>query len=94
MKVSKHAKRRMKERTNYNHKERNKLFKEALKKGIGPGNIKKGDSELKKYLNDKVNCKAKIYKGYVFIYSKHSHQLYTMYECPEHIKKIIEGRYN
>lgn len=85
MKMSEHSKKRMRERTDYNHKERKLLFREALDKGKSPNDIK--DEEIKKYLLSKPKCKTKLYKGYVFIYSKNSKQLYTMYKLPEKLYK-------
>lgn len=84
MKLSKHSKIRMKERTDLNHKERVKLFNEALQRGKSANDISpKENKELRDYLASKSNCKVKLYKGYVFIYSKNSSRLYTMYPLPE-----------
>ena len=58
MKLSNHSKQRMKERTDYNHKDRRTLFRNALD------------------------------KGYIFIYSKNSKRLYTMYKLKD---KYLEG---
>ena len=85
MKISRHANERMKQRTSYNHKERKKLFRNALLYGKNINDIKGG--EFKDYLKSKQNCKIKVYKDYLFIYSKNSHQLYTMYEIPDKFKK-------
>lgn len=83
MKLSLHSKYRMRERTDFNHRERKNLFKEALMKGKSPHDIK--DVKIKAFLMSKPNCKIKLYKGYVFIYSKNSHQLYTMYKLPDEL---------
>ena len=87
MKLSKHSKLRMKERTEFNHNERKRLFRDALNNGLDWGGMK--DCPLKDYLRDisERNCKVKAYKGYVFIYSKNGSQLYTMYKLP---KKFLE----
>ena len=86
MKLSKHSKERMKERTPFNHKERMKLFQKALVNGDSPNDIK--DEKIKNYLKskEKFNSKAKLYKGYIFIHSRRSKQLYTMYELPDKLK--------
>ena len=85
MRFTKHSKQRIKERTGVRYQTRNKLFKEALKKGISPGNT--ADKVLQNYLQNKQhNSKVKLYKGYVFIYSKGG-SLYTMYKAPENIRK-------
>ena len=81
MKISKHAQKRMRERTTLNHAERRKLFNEALHKGLTPNDIQ--DQGFRNYLLFKqARCKIKIYKGYIFIHSKNGGQLYTMYEIP------------
>ena len=83
MKLSQHSKVRMNERTELNPKNYKEFFISALRHGKSAGHLK--DGKLKKYLLNKENtgkCKAKYYKGYIFIYSKNSHRLYTMYELP------------
>lgn len=84
-KVSKHAKRRMLERTDYNHKERRQLFREALEKGKSIADI--SNEEIRRYLKGKerYNSKVKLHKGYVYVYSRNAHRLYTMYRLPEEI---------
>ena len=86
-KVSKHGQMRMKQRTQLNHRERATMLREALNKGQTPQQVE--DELLRGYLLSKVrfNSKVKLYKGYVFIYSRNSHRLYTMYELPEWIKE-------
>lgn len=82
MKVSKHGKKRMRERTDFNHTERKNLFRQALDKGKSKQDIK--TEEIKRYVGSKEKgCKIKLYKDYLFIYSKHRKQLYTMYKLPE-----------
>ena len=88
MKLSNHIKKRMKERTNYNHQERKTLFQKALQYGKSANDIK--DKKLKQYLLSKPNCKVKLYDGYIFIHSKNSKQLYTMYELPDEFKEGIK----
>ena len=87
MKLSKHSKVRMRERTNLNHNERGKLFKLALKNGDSLNDIK--DEKIKSYLAPKqrFNSKIKVYQNYVFVYSKNNHTLYTMYKLPENLIK-------
>ena len=85
MKLSKHSKIRMKERTDYNHQERKTLFQKALQYGKSANDIK--DNKLKNYLMSKPSCKVKLYKDYVFIYSKNSKRLYTMYKLPEEFEE-------
>lgn len=88
IKTSKHSRIRMRERTELNHKERRMLFKRALTLGKSVKEIK--EEKIKRYLSSKqkINSKVKLYQGYVFVYSKNSHQLYTMYKLP---KRFIEG---
>ena len=86
MKLSNHSKQRMRERTDLNHQERRRLFRDALNNGIPVGKIK--NEKLRKYLTAKNKCKVRIYKGYVFIYSKNNKQLYTMYAIPD---RFLEG---
>ncbi len=90
MKISNHAKMRMRERTEFNHQERKRLFRNALDKGKSLQDIE--DDKIKQFVEkiEKRNCKVKLYLGYVFIYSKHSKQLYTMYKLP----KELEGGKN
>ena len=90
MKLSNHSKQRMRERTNFNHKERLSLFKNALKHG---GNWKNSKNEkLVKYLTSKETWKSqvKLYKGYVFVHSRNTKLLYTMYELPDKYKEVYK----
>lgn len=81
MKLSEHSKRRMRERTGANHKERRNLFKKALLVGKNVQDIK--DKEVKRYVKSKQNrCMIKLYQDYLYIYSKNQKQLYTMYKLP------------
>ena len=84
MKLTNHSKVRYKERVGVTHKEQVKLFKEALTKGKSPADIK--DPSLRRFLT-KPGAKAKLYKNYVFVYSKTSKVLYTVYELPERFKE-------
>lgn len=89
MKLSKHSKMRMRQRTNLNHQERKVLFRKALDYGKSQNDIH--DEKLKEFLiktAEKNDTKVKLYKGYVFIYSKNAKQLYTMYRLP---KKYLKG---
>lgn len=88
MKVSKHAKIRMRDRTDLNHRDRASLFRKALDNGKSIQDIE--DKEVKGYLSSKqkVNSRVKLYQGYVFVYSKNKKQLYTMYKLPNLTKDI------
>lgn len=89
MKLSKHSKIRLRERTNFNHSERRQLFRNALQNGESLQQIK--DEKIKRFIVSKSrNCKIKLYRGYLFLYSKNSHQLYTMYKLPN----LEEGKEN
>ena len=82
MKLSQHSKIRMRERTNLNHQERRFLFRNALYKGKNVQDIK--DEEVRRFVRSKQNkCRIKLYKDYLYIYSKNSKQLYTMYKLPD-----------
>ena len=85
MKISNHAKIRMKERMSLKQTERRKMFKLALKKGKYIQQIK--DKRTHDYLATKkrYNSQIKLYNGYVFVYSRNSHQLYTMYKLPDEL---------
>lgn len=88
MKLSKHSKKRIRERTELNHKERRQMFRNALDNGKSLQDIK--DEKIKKYIKDRSNnCKIKLYKGYLFIYSKNNHILYTMYKLPNELEVNI-----
>ena len=90
MKVSNHAKLRIRERTDLNHHERKNLFKSALEKGKSPQDIK--DERIRRYLESKQRkAKVKLYLDYVFVYSKNNKQLYTMYKLPAKVKKDKVG---
>lgn len=82
MKLSKHSKLRMKERVNIKRKQLT-FYRSALRNGISAGETK--DERLKKYLLSKENnhTKAKVYKGYIFLHSKNSKLLYTVYKLPD-----------
>ena len=87
MKLSKHSKQRMKQRANIkNQKIQENFFRNALKNGLSISQVK--DEELQKWIKARIkyNCNIKVYKNWVFIYSKNSKQLYTMYELPEEMK--------
>ena len=86
MKTSKHAKLRIKERTSFNHEERRNLFRNALDKGKSLNQLQEG--EIKDFIQRLQNirhCKVKLYLNYVFIYSKNSKILYTMYKLPDYL---------
>lgn len=85
MKVSKHAKYRMRQRTPLNHRERRQFFRLAMKHGKYVGEIK--NERIKAYLapKQKYNSRIVLYQDYVFVYSRNSHQLYTMYKLPDEL---------
>lgn len=84
MKLSKHSKIRMRERTDFNHKERQQLFRNALLNGKYAHEIK--NEKIKCFMELKgKRCQIKLYRGYLFLFSKNSHQLYTMYKLPEEL---------
>ena len=84
MKLSYHSKIRMVERAHLKKREQKLFFKEALLKGKSPSMLK--DGVIKDFLLKKEQkCKVKLYKGFVFIYSKNSKVLYTMYKLPEEL---------
>ena len=71
MKLTNHSKVRMRERTTLNRKEQKMLFRRALDNGLSVSDIK--DKQIKQFLSERTrNCKVKLYRGYVFIYSKNS----------------------
>ena len=90
MKLSSHSKKRIKERTTLNHVERRNLFRLALSKGKSINDIK--SERIKRFIASKTryNSHIKIYRDYVFIYSRNSHQLYTMYELPEYLRNEVK----
>ena len=84
MKLSKHSKDRMKQRVGIkSEKIAKNFFKNALKNGVSPEQVE--DSLLRQRLKsrEKYNSKVKLYKGWVFVYSKNSKQLYTMYKLED-----------
>lgn len=83
MKITNHANIRMKERVKLNRKERKEMFRLALRLGQAPYNIK-NNFELRQFLYSKENrrMRVKLYKNYVFVYTKRSKRLVTMYELP------------
>jgi hypothetical protein len=84
MKLSKHSRDRLKQRANIkNQKIQENFFRNALQKGISPEQIE--DEQLRSRLKsrEKYNSKVKYYKGWVFVYSKNSHRLYTTYKLEE-----------
>lgn len=82
MKLSKHSKERMKERAKVTANQI-AFFRNALDNGLSPGQVE--DENLRQRLRsrEKYNSRVKLYKGWVFVYSKNSKQLYTMYKLEE-----------
>lgn len=92
MKLSHHARIRMRQRSEYGKKqEQNQFFREALKNGKDYRRIK--DEKIKEYLKKNISPKNKalvrVYNNYVLFYSKNSKQLYTMYKLPD---ELLEER--
>ena len=85
MKISLHGKLRMTERAKLDSRNHKPFFANALRLGVSPENMK--DGPIKEFLlnKEKQNCKTKLYRGYVFIYSKNSKRLYTMYKLPDEL---------
>ena len=84
MKLSKHSRNRLQQRVGIKSKGiQDNFFKNALMYGTKPEQIE--DIKLRNYLKSKrrYNSEIKLYKGWVFVYSKNSHQLYTMYKLEE-----------
>ena len=76
---------RMRERTGLNHKNRIGMFRRALDKGKKIQNIK--DEKVRNFVKSKQKrCMIKLYKDYLYIYSKNNKQLYTMYKLPEELQ--------
>ena len=90
MKISHHASNRMRERLSLNHNERRRLFKLAMKRGKIVQKIK--NQRIHDYLanKQKFNSRVRLYQGYVFVYSKNSHQLYTMYKLPDYLESELK----
>ena len=86
MRITRHAKERMNERADINKKNQKQFFRGALNHGKSYGEIK--DEEMRKHLMslESTGCKAKVYKGYIFIHSKNGKTLYTMYKIPEKLE--------
>lgn len=92
VKVSKHARRRAKERLNVSYKaERNKLFNKALRFGH---NTNEFAGEFLDYLNSKTqkhkNTGIKVYDGNIYIYSNRNKLVITTYPVPQKFLPIQE----
>lgn len=84
MKLSKHSKDRMRERVNIkSQKIQENFFRNALQKGISPDQAEDEILKMRLKSREKYNSKVKYYKGWVFVYSRNSHQLYTMYKLED-----------
>ena len=89
MKLSHHSKLRMSQRANIPKHEQKAFFRRALDYGKSAEEIE--NEKIKQYLLSKeYKGKAKLYKGYVFIYSKNSKHLFTMFELTEKYQKEKE----
>ena len=96
MKLSEHSKMRMRERVNLRYKNKHSFFRQALSKGKSINDIE--DMRIRTFFLSKQSyrCRVKLYKDYVFIYSKNSKQLYTMYKLPNYLlneepKEIVKS---
>lgn len=80
---------RVKERTNFGFKERNKeLINIVIRKGLHYGAIPPGPLRDFLYSKAKVaNKRVKLYKGYIFIFFVNSNRLITCYPLPEQFKE-------
>ena len=89
MKISKHGKLRIIERAGISTNQM-QFYRNAIRNGIDPRNMEEG--KIRNYLMKKMHyCKVKLYKGYVFIYSKNGKQLYTMYKLPKDLGSEEDG---
>lgn len=92
MKLTKHSRKRIKERTHIKKRGQERFFRLALNRGISLGQARKLklDKVVIEYLK-KLNRgkQVKIYNDYVFIYCKNSKRLYTMYKCPDNVSESI-----
>ena len=92
MKLTKHSRQRIKERSAIKKRGQERFFRLALDRGISLGQARKMklDKVVIEYLKKlDRGQKAKIYNDYVFIYCKNSKRLYTMYKCPINISESI-----
>ena len=90
MKLSKHSKQRMREKAGLKSNEMMKMYKMAMKHGKRVAQIK--DQTIKSYLapKQKFNSRIVLYNDYVFVHSKNSKQLYTIYKLPKEMIKDEE----
>lgn len=93
MKLTRHSRKRIKERTDIKKRGQERFFRLALDNGISLGQARKLklDKVVIEYLKKLNRGKdVKIYNGYVFIYCKNSKRLYTVYKCPDNISESIQ----
>lgn len=84
MKLSSHSKDRMRERVGIKSKSiQENFFRNALLKGVSPEQVEDETLRMRLKSREKYNSKVKYYKGWVFVYSRNSHRLYTMYKLEE-----------
>ncbi len=84
MKLSNHSRQRLKQRGGIkNQKIQDNFFRNALKNGLTPEQVEDEQLRIRLKSREKYNSKVKYYKGWVFIYSKNSHQLYTTYKLED-----------
>jgi hypothetical protein len=87
--LSKHAKKRMKERTSLSNNQINSTVEKILKYGISHGDVSSGD--LKKYfdliyLQHNKSTKTRIYGNYVYCISSNN-VIITLFELPINLRK-------
>lgn len=84
MKLSNHSKDRMRERVGIKSKAiQENFFRNALIKGLSPEQVEDDTLKMRLKSREKYNSKVKYYKGWVFVYSRNSHRLYTMYKLED-----------
>lgn len=84
MKLSSHSKDRMRERVGIKSKSiQENFFRNALLKGVSPEQVEDETLRMRLKSREKYNSKVKYYKGWVFVYSRNSHRLYTMYKLED-----------
>lgn len=97
MKLSKHGRKRLCERTRIEKSNQKSFYKAAIIKGLGYKKaIENGyDADVFNYIKEreeKYKCKVKLYKGYTFCYGKNSKILYTIYKTPQNILYAVRTR--
>ena len=94
MRLSKHSRKRMNERTDLKKRSQKGFFRKALNNGLDISEFKENPIvfEYIREREEKYKCKIKLYKGYTFCYGKNSKLLYTMYKTPRLILSFMEEK--